>query len=46
MVKYTLSLDNNQIFTSKYILHLPTEKELLETIKNEQEQFLIEKNNK
>ena len=28
VVRYTLSEDNKQIFTSKYMLYLPTEEEL------------------
>lgn len=32
VVRYTLSEDNNQIFTSKYMLYLPTEEELQKEI--------------
>lgn len=32
VVRYTLSEDNKQIFTSKYMLYLPTEQELQQEI--------------
>ena len=35
VVKYTLSEDNKQIFTSKYMLYLPTEEELAKEIQSE-----------
>ncbi len=35
VVRYTLSEDNKQIFTSKYMLYLPTEEELQKEIKEQ-----------
>lgn len=35
IVKYTLPEDNKTIFSSKYKLHLPTEKELIDAIEEE-----------
>lgn len=35
VVKYTLPNDNKSIFASEYKLHLPTEKELIETVEEE-----------
>ena len=35
VVKYTLPEDNKQIFTSKYMLYLPTEEELAKEIQSE-----------
>lgn len=35
VVRYTLSEDNKQIFTSKYMLYLPTEEELQKEIESE-----------
>ncbi len=35
VVKYTLPEDNATIFTTEYMLHLPTEKELIKTIEDE-----------
>ena len=32
VVKYTLSEDNKNIFSSQYKLHLPTEKELIDAV--------------
>ena len=37
VVKYTLPEDNNQIFTSKYKLYMPTEEELKRELEKEQE---------
>jgi len=42
VVRYTLSEDNTQIFTSKYKLYLPTEEELRREIEAEQRQLSIE----
>lgn len=35
VVRYTLSENNKQIFASRYKLYLPTEKELIDELKNE-----------
>lgn len=35
VVKYTLPEDNATIFAAEYMLHLPTEKELIKTIEDE-----------
>ena len=43
VVKYTLSEENQQIFASKYKLYMPTEKQLENEIKKEQELLDIEK---
>ena len=43
VVKYTLSEENQQIFASKYKLYMPTEKQLENEIKKEQELLEIEK---
>jgi len=39
VVKYTLPEKNNQIFASKYQLHLPTEQQLLDEVRKEWERF-------
>ena len=39
VVRYSLPEDNKQIFASKYLLHLPTEAQLLEEIRKELERF-------
>ena len=39
VVKYSLPKDNHQIFASKYLLHLPTEDQLLTEIKKEWDRF-------
>ena len=39
VVKYSLPEDNKQIFTSKYLLTLPTEQQLLDEIKKEWERL-------
>ena len=39
VVKYSLPQDNQQIFASKYLLHLPTEAQLLTEIKKELDKF-------
>lgn len=43
VVKYTLPEDNNQIFTSKYKLYMPTEEELKRELAKEQELLETEK---
>jgi predicted nuclease of restriction endonuclease-like (RecB) superfamily len=43
VVKYTLSEENTQIFTSKYKLYLPTEEELRREIENERNLIMQEK---
>lgn len=35
VVKYSVMNDNNQIFATKYMLHLPSEQELIEEIERE-----------
>jgi predicted nuclease of restriction endonuclease-like (RecB) superfamily len=45
VVKFSLPLDNQQIVASKYQLYLPTEKQLLEEVKKEIEQFDQKKEN-
>lgn len=35
VVKYTLPKDNNNIFSSTYKLHLPTEQELINALEEE-----------
>jgi predicted nuclease of restriction endonuclease-like (RecB) superfamily len=42
VVKYTLSEENKQIFTSKYKLYLPTEEELRREIENERDLIMLE----
>ena len=42
IVKYTLPEDNNNIFSSEYKLHLPSEEDLIEAI--EEEKLLLEYN--
>ena len=42
VVRYTLSEDNRQIFTSKYKLYLPTEEELCQEIENEKNYLIQE----
>jgi predicted nuclease of restriction endonuclease-like (RecB) superfamily len=44
VVKYTLPENNNQIFTSKYKLYMPTEEELKQELEKEQQLLEIEKN--
>ena len=39
VVKYSLPEDNQQIFASKYLLHLPTEAQLLTEVKKEWERL-------
>ena len=39
VVKYTLSEDNKNIFSSSYKLHLPTEQELIDAIEEEKKNF-------
>lgn len=39
VVKYSLPLDNQQIFASKYQLHLPSEAQLIEEVKKEITRF-------
>lgn len=41
MVKYTLPENQKHIITSKYQLYLPTEKQLLDEIRKEIENFEI-----
>jgi hypothetical protein len=43
VVKYTLSEENSQIFTSKYKLYLPTEEELLRELESERKLIMQEK---
>jgi YhcG PDDEXK nuclease domain len=43
VVKYTLPENNTQIFASRYRLHLPSDEELIATIRAEQERFEQEK---
>ena len=35
LVKYTLPLDNKQVYASKYLLYLPKEEELREEMKKQ-----------
>jgi len=44
VVRYTLSENNQQIFTSKYKLYLPTEEELCKELENEKNLLIQEKN--
>ena len=44
VVKYSLPLSNQQIFASKYQLHLPSEMQLLEEIKKELARFKKDRN--
>jgi len=39
MIKYTLSRDSTQLFTSRYQLHLPSEEELVAELRREMEQL-------
>ena len=39
IVKYTLLLDNNTIFSSEYKLHMPTEQELISVVEEEKKNF-------
>lgn len=39
VVKYSLPLSNQQIFASKYQLHLPTEEQLLAEVRKEIARF-------
>ncbi len=41
IVKYTLPEDNKTIFSSEYKLHLPTEKELINTIEEEKKNYKL-----
>lgn len=41
VAKFTLREDNDQIFVSKYKLHLPTEEELRRELAKEQHQHFI-----
>jgi predicted nuclease of restriction endonuclease-like (RecB) superfamily len=43
VVRYTLPENNTQIFASRYRLHLPSDEELIATIRAEQERFEMEK---
>jgi predicted nuclease of restriction endonuclease-like (RecB) superfamily len=43
MVRYTVLADRNQVFASRYKLHLPTEAELAAEIRAEREQIEIER---
>lgn len=43
VVKYTLPENNNQIFTSKYKLYMPTEEELKQELEKEQQLLEIGK---
>jgi predicted nuclease of restriction endonuclease-like (RecB) superfamily len=43
VVKYTLAENNTQIFASRYRLHLPSDEELIATIRAEQERLEREK---
>ena len=42
VVKYTLPNNNKSIFASEYKLHLPTEKELIETIEEEKKNLQLQ----
>ena len=43
IVKYTLPLDNNTIFSSEYKLHMPTEQELISVVEEEKKNFELNK---
>lgn len=45
VVKYTLPLDNKNIFASEYKLHLPTEQELIDAIEEEKKNLKLNENN-
>lgn len=39
VVRYSLPEDNRQVFASKYLLHLPSEKQLMEEVRKELDRF-------
>jgi hypothetical protein len=41
VIKYALPKDNKTIFASEYMLHMPTEKELIETIEEEKKNIKL-----
>jgi len=41
VVKYTLPEDNKTIFSSRYKLHMPTERELINTVEEEKKKFKL-----